>query len=153
MPQGDRPHSVLFACGQNVIRSPMAMVLARHLFGKSVYVGSAGVKAGEADPFAVAAMEEIGLDMSRHRPQSFAELEEWEGLNFDVIISLSPEAHHKALDLTRTVAAEVEYWPTPDPSDAAGNREQRLDAYREVRDMLMKRIRERFGGARPLGNE
>ena len=43
-PPGARPQSVLFACGQNVIRSPMAMALAKHLFGKSIYIGSAGVK-------------------------------------------------------------------------------------------------------------
>jgi protein-tyrosine-phosphatase len=141
-----RPQSVLFACGLNAIRSPMAMALARHLFGRSIYVGSAGVKPGELDPFAVAAMEEIGLDIGKHRPQTFEQLDEWEGLNFDLIITLSPEAHHKALELTRTLAAEVEYWPMPDPSDATGNREQRLDAYRQVRDMLMDRIRARFGG-------
>ena len=140
-----RPQSVLFACGQNSIRSPMAMALLRHLYGKSIYVGSAGVKEGEPDPFAIAAMEEIGLDIGKHKPHTFEDLEEWEGLNFDLIITLSPEAHHKALDLTRMLAADVEYWPTPDPSGADGNREQRLDAYRQVRDMLMARIRERFG--------
>ena len=153
MSQGVRPQSVLFACGQNVIRSPMAMALAKHLFEKMMYVGSAGVKPGETDPFAIAAMEEIGLDISKHKPHTFEELDEWEGLNFDLIITLSPEAHHKALDLTRTLAAEVEYWPTPDPSDTAGNREQKLDAYRDLRDMLMKRIRERFGNAPKTGNE
>lgn len=139
-----RPQAVLFACGLNSIRSPMAMAIARWLFGKTIYVGSAGVRKGELDPFAAAVMEEVGLDLSKHRPQTFEEIEEWEGLNFDLIVTLSPEAHHKALDLTRTIAAEVEYWPTPDPSGAGGNREQMLDAYREVRDQLMKRIKERF---------
>jgi protein-tyrosine-phosphatase len=90
-------------------------------------------------------MDEIGLDISKHRPMTFEELDDWEGLNFDLIVTLSPEAHHKALDLTRTVAAEVEYWPTPDPTDTEGSREQRLDAYRAVRDMLLARIKERFG--------
>lgn len=142
-----RPQAVLFACGLNSIRSPMAMGLARHKFGKTVYVSSAGVKKGELDPFAVAAMEEIGLDIGKHRPHTFEELDEWEGLNFDLIVTLSPEAHHKALGLTRTLAAEVEYWPTPDPSGVAGNREQMLDAYREVRDQLMRRINERFGSS------
>jgi protein-tyrosine-phosphatase len=129
------------------------MALARHLFGKSIYIGSAGVKPGEPDAFAIAAMDEIGLDISKHKPHTFEELDEWEGLNFDLIVTMSPEAHHKALELTRTLAADVEYWPTPDPSDATGNREQKLDAYRDLRDMLMKRIRERFGGASPGGNE
>ncbi len=146
MQPGKRPQSVLFACGLNSIRSPIAMGLFRHLFGKSMYTGSAGVKPGEQDPFAIAVMDEIGLDISKHRPQTFEQLEDWEGLNFDLIVTLSPEAHHKALNLTRTVAAEVEYWPTPDPSDIGDTREQKLDAYRTVRDQLMDKIRARFGG-------
>ena len=147
-----RPQAVLFACGLNSVRSPMAAALFKHLFGHVAYVGSAGVRTGELDPFAVAAMDEAGLDISKHRPMTFEELDDWEGLNFDLIVTLSPEAHHKALDLTRTIAADVEYWPTPDPTDAEGSREQRLDAYRAVRDMLMARIRERFG-FQPRGNE
>ena len=147
-----RPQSVLFACGLNSIRSPMAMALAQWLYGKSVYIGSAGVPKGEPDPFAVAVMEEIGLDIAKHKPHTFEELEDWEGLNFDLIVTLSPEAHHKALDLTRTNAADVEYWPTPDPTNVVGNREQMLDAYRNVRDQLMMKIKQRFGGAAP-GNE
>ena len=146
------PQAVLFACARNAVRSPMAAALFRHLFGRLAYVGSAGVRKGELDPFAVAAMEEIGLDIGRHRPMTFEELEDWEGLNFDLIITLAPEAHHKALDLTRTVAAEVEYWPTPDPTFAEGSREQRLEAYRDVRDLLMRRIKERFAVA-GRGNE
>jgi protein-tyrosine-phosphatase len=147
-----RPHAVLFACGLNSVRSPMAAGLLRQMFGKSIYVASAGVRKHELDPFAAAAMEEIGIDISRHRPMTFEDLDELEGLNFDLIITLAPEAHHKALDLTRTIAAEVEYWPTPDPKVVEGSREQRLDAYREVRDMLMQQIRERFAGER-AGNE
>lgn len=147
-----RPQAVLFACGMNSVRSPMAAALFRHLFGRTAYVGSAGVRKGELDPFAVAAMEEIGLDIAKHRPMTFEELEDWEGLNFDLIITLAPEAHHKALDLTRTLAAEVEYWPTPDPTVTEGSREQRLDSYRDVRDQLMRHIKERFG-IQSTGNE
>jgi len=140
----ERPQSVLFMCGQNSVRSPMAAVLARHLFGRSLYVGSAGVLKGEVDPFVTAAIDEVGLDLSRHRPQTLEELEENEGLAFDLVITLSPDAHHRALELTRTNAIDVEYWPTPDPTLASGNREQRLDAYRAVRDDLETRIRARF---------
>jgi protein-tyrosine-phosphatase len=147
-----RPQSVLFACGLNSVRSPMAAALFKHLFGHLAYVASAGVRTGELDPFAVATMEDMGLDISKHRPMTFEELDDWEGLNFDLIVTLSPEAHHKALDLTRTIAADVEYWPTPDPTDTEGSRDQRLDAYRAVRDMLLARIKERFG-APPRGNE
>ena len=143
-PISPRPHAVLFACGLNSLRSPMAAALFKHLFGHTAYVASAGVRTAELDPFAVAVMDEVGLDISKHRPMTFEELDDWEGLNFDLIITLSPEAHHKALDLTRTLAAEVEYWPTPDPTGADGSREQKLDAYREVCDGLLLRIRKRF---------
>jgi protein-tyrosine-phosphatase len=146
-----RPQAVLFACGMNSVRSPMAAGLFKHYFGRT-YVGSAGVRKGELDPFAVVAMEELGLDIAKHKPHTFEELEEWEGLNFDLIVTLAPEAHHKALELTRTLAADVEYWPTPDPTVTEGTREQRLDAYREVRDQLMRRIRQRFGDPQG-GNE
>ncbi|HVY58743.1 MAG TPA: arsenate reductase ArsC [Xanthobacteraceae bacterium] len=151
-PRPERPQAVLFACGLNSVRSPMAAALFGRLFGRSVYVGSAGVRRGELDPFAVAVMDEIGLDISRHRPLTFEDVEEAEGFNFDLIITLAPEAHHRALELTRTLAADVEYWPTADPADVEGNREQRLEAYRAVRDQLMHRIKERFAW-RPGGNE
>jgi len=139
-----RPHAVLFACGMNSVRSPMAAGLLRQMFGTNIYVGSAGVQKGELDPFAVAAMDEVGIDIARHKPVTFEELDELEGLNFDLVVTLSPPAHHRALELTRTRATEVEYWPTVDPTVAEGNREQRLNAYRELRDQLMTRIRERF---------
>lgn len=138
------PQAVLFACGLNSVRSPMAESLLRSMFPNTLYVRSAGVRKGELDPFAVAVIAELGQDISRHKPQTFDELEDWEGLNFDLIITLSPEAHHKALELTHTLAAEVEYWPTPDPTDTEGTREQRLQAYREVCDGLLLRIRKRF---------
>jgi protein-tyrosine-phosphatase len=118
--------------------------------GARRYVGSAGVRKGELDPFAVAVMTETGIDIARHRPATFEELEDWEGLNFDLIVTLAPEAHHKALELTRTVAAEVEYWPMPDPTAVEGSREQRLSGYRELRDLLAERIRARFGGSPPV---
>src|SRR3977135_538665 len=147
-----RPQAVLFACGLNSVRSPMAAALFRHLLGRAAYVGSAGVRTGELDPFAVAVMDEVGLDISKHRPMTFEELEDWEGLNFDLIVTLSPEAHHKALDLTRTIAADVEYWPTPDPTLVAGNRQPSLAASRRMRHQLMSLRKARFD-RRPVGNE
>jgi len=138
----DLPDAVLFACGQNAVRSPMAEGIMRHLYGRHVFVDSVGVRAGELDPFVVAVMEELGIDLEKHKPRSFDELED---TSFDLIISLTPEAQHKAVDLTRTMAAEVEYWPTHDPTLAQGSRDQKLTAYREVRDTLMSRIKERFG--------
>lgn len=123
----------------------MAAALYRRMFGGRV--ASAGVRAGVLDGFAIAAMNEIGIDISEHQPMTFEELEDLEeGLDFDLIVTLAPEAHHKAIELTHRLNAEVEYWPTADPTVIEGNREQRLDAYRAVRDQLMQRIRERFTG-------
>lgn len=122
----------------------MAEALARHYFGKSIYVQSAGVRKDDTDAFAVAVLEEAGINASRHRPRTLDELEEYEGLNFDLIITLSPEAHHAALELTRSISVDVEYWPTPDATAVQGSREQMAQAYREVRDHLQKRILARF---------
>jgi protein-tyrosine-phosphatase len=123
----------------------MAVGLFKQLIGTGTYAASAGVRKRDLDPFTVAVLEEVGVDLGRHRPMTFEELEDWEGFNFDLIVTLAPEAHHKALELTRSIAAEVEYWPTPDPSAVEGTREQRLAAYREVRDQLTERIKSRFG--------
>lgn len=145
-PNGEElPQSVLFACTQNAVRSAMAEHIARHLYGKFIYVDSAGAKKGERDDFVTEAMDEIGLNLAKHRPKSFDDMEE---NSFDLVITLSPEAHHRAMELTRTSAAVIEYWPTVDPSATEGSRDQRLDAYREVRDQLMRRIEARFGAVR-----
>ena len=136
------PSSVLFACSQNSVRSPMAEALAKRLYGHSVYLDSVGVRADEVDSFAAAVLDEIGIDVHRHHAKTFDDVDP---SSFDLIVTLSPEAHHKALELTRTIAADVEYWPTPDPTAIEGTREQRLSAYREVRDQLTERIKNRFG--------
>lgn len=138
----DLPGAVLFACSHNSVRSPMAEGLMRHFYGRQVYVQSCGARSGEVDGFAVTVMDEIGIDLSKHRSRTFDDLED---SSFDLVISLSPEAHHKALEMTRTMAIEAEYWPTLDPSAIAGSREQILEGFRSVRDALLKRIRERFG--------
>lgn len=133
--------SVLFACTHNAIRSPMAEALMKHLHGRRIYVDSAGVREGELDPFAVAVLAEIGVDLARHRAKTFDQLQD---TSFDLVISLSPEAQHKAVEMTRTMACDVEFWRTMDPSVVDGSRETRLQAYRAVRDELLRRIRERF---------
>jgi protein-tyrosine-phosphatase len=141
-PNGEElPGAVLFACTLNAVRSPMAAALMRHLFGKFVYVESAGARAGELDSLAVEVMEEIGIEIAKHKPRRFEDLEDG---SFDLVITLSPEAHHKAMELTRTSAADVEYWPTHDPTIFEGSRDQCLENYRSVRDELMRKIRARF---------
>jgi protein-tyrosine-phosphatase len=135
------PGSVLFACTLNAIRSPIAEAYLKHILGRQIYVDSVGVRAGEADGFAIAVMDEIGIDLTKHRSKSFDELED---TTYDLVITLSPEAHHRALELTRTMAVDVELWNTMDPTIVHGSREQRLDAYRQVRDSLIDRISARF---------
>ncbi|MBX9456572.1 MAG: low molecular weight phosphatase family protein [Rhizobium sp.] len=141
------PGAVLFMCGMNSIRSPIAEAIARDALPKSVYIASAGVRRGERDPFVDVVLDEIGLDLGRHQPHVLDDLEDD---YFDLIVTLAPEAHHKALELTRSWPVEVEYWPTPDPTVATGTREQILDAYRGVRDHISKlvgsRLASRTGG-------
>ena len=132
----------------NSVRSPMAEAILRFLHGHHMYVDSAGVRALDIDGFAVAVMDEIGIDLSRHYAKTFDDLED---SSFDVVISLSPEAQHKAVEMTRVMACEVEFWHTLDPSWVEGNRETRLDAYRAVRDELMARIKRRFPVLTPAG--
>jgi protein-tyrosine-phosphatase len=144
----NRPQSVLFACTRNIVRSPMAEALGRHFFGKEIYFASAGVKRGQTDAFTIAAMEEIGIDLTKHLPHTFEDLED---ACFDVIVTLSPEAHHKALEFTRTLATDVIYWPTLDPTSVEGSRDRILGAYREVRDNLLGRIKTLLD-YQPMGN-
>ncbi|MDP2215115.1 low molecular weight phosphatase family protein [Phenylobacterium sp.] len=140
------PGAILFACNFNRVRSPMAEMLARRLLGDRAFVDSCGLKSEAdvegADPFVCAVMAELGLDLEAHAPKTFDELNDD---SFDLIISLTPEAQHRAVELTRHRAAEIEYWPTHDPTLVEGSREHRLAAYREVRDALARRLVERFG--------
>jgi protein-tyrosine-phosphatase len=150
------PGAVLFACNYNRVRSPMAAGLMRRLYGANVFVDSVGLRPPPggwdieetADPFTVRVMDELGVDLAKHRPRTFDDLEDE---SFDVIVSLTPEAHHRAIEFTRGRATEVEYWPTLDPTLATGARETVLDAYRSVRDALQLRLIARFGPVRTFG--
>jgi protein-tyrosine-phosphatase len=138
---GDLPSAILFACTMNAIRSPMAAALMKHFHGRHVWVQSVGVHKGLLDPFAVTVMDEIGIDISHHSASSFDELED---TSFDMVISLSPEAQHHAVEMTRAMACEVEFWNTLDPSLIEGSRDTRLSVYRQVRDQLSRHILQRF---------
>ncbi|WP_068875719.1 MULTISPECIES: low molecular weight phosphatase family protein [unclassified Phenylobacterium] len=146
------PDAVLFCCNFNQVRSPMAEALMKHLIGTRIFVDSCGLRRArfdpdvddiEVDPLAAQVMKELGVDLTRHRCKTFAELEDD---SFDLVISLTPEAQHRAVELARGRSAEIEYWPTLDPTLAEGSREHRLEAYRQVRDGLAERIVNRFGG-------
>ncbi|NKB48685.1 MAG: low molecular weight phosphatase family protein [Alphaproteobacteria bacterium] len=139
----DFPKSVLFACNRNTIRSPMAEALMKHLLGHRIYVDSVGVRlaANEVDPFAIAALAEIGLDISRHRPKSFDDIADQ---SIDLIVTFTPQAQHRAVELTRTIACDIEYWPMADPTIVEGNRDTRLAAYRDLREDIFEHIKRRF---------
>lgn len=133
----------MFMCGMNAVRSPMAEMLARRMLPSDIFISSAGVHAGERDPFVDVVLEEEGLSLGDREPRAVDDIDD---AYFDLIITLSPQAHHTAMEFTRTMAVEVEYWPTFDPTSITGTREQRLAAYREVRDHLKERIAKRFTG-------
>jgi len=136
------PASLLFACSENSVRSPMAEALAKRLYGQASYIDSVGVRASEVDGFAAAALDELGIDVHRHHAKTFGDVDP---SSFDLIVTLSPEAHHQALEFTRGTAVEVEYWPVMDPSGVEGSREMRLSAYRSTRDQILARLKARFG--------
>ena len=142
------PSAVLFACTMNSVRSPMAEGILKFLHGTRIYVDSTGVRASEIDGFAVAVMDEIGIDIASHKPKAFEALED---SYFDLIISLSPEAQHRAIEMTRVMAVEIEFWNTFDPTVVETNdRELRLEAYRQVRDHLMDRLKGRFPSVKAI---
>jgi protein-tyrosine-phosphatase len=138
----EEAESVLFVCGRNCVRSPIARALAENLYPGRFRTASAGIFPGERDPFVDVVLGEIGLGLGDHMPTALDALPD---LDFDLLITLAPEAHHRALELTRTHPLKVEYWPTPDPTSVFGSREQILFAYRDLRDRLAKRLEERFG--------
>jgi protein-tyrosine-phosphatase len=142
----DIPAAVLFACTLNAVRSPMAESIMKHFHGHRVYVDSVGARKGELDPFAIEVMDEIGIDISNHKPKSFDDLED---TSYDLIVTLSPEAQHHAVEMTRTMAADVIFWNTMDPSFIEGSRENRLTVYRQIRDQILERIKERFPLTKP----
>ncbi|WP_293907452.1 low molecular weight phosphatase family protein [Phenylobacterium sp.] len=146
------PDAVLFCCNFNQVRSPMAEALLKHIIGTRIFVDSAGLKRAkfdpdeddmEVDPLAAAVIKELGVDLTKHRCKTFADLADD---SFDLVISLTPEAHHRAVELARGRSADIEYWPTHDPTLIEGSREHRIEAYRQVRDSLAAKITQRFRG-------
>lgn len=136
-----KPGSILFLCGQNAIRSPMAEAIARARLPREIYIASAGIRHGKRDAFIGAILEEEGLAPIDRDPVRLADMED---VYFDLIVTLAPDAHHAALELTRTMAVDVEYWPMPDPSATSGTRSQILLAYRALYQRLSQHIETRL---------
>ena len=136
------PSAVLFACTMNSVRSPMAEAILKFLHGTHIYVDSVGVRSKEIDGFAITVMDEIGIDLSLHKAKTFDDLED---NYYDLVITLSPEAQHRAVEMTRVMACTIEFWNTFDPSILSNeDRDSRLNAYRQIRDQLIKRIKAKF---------
>lgn len=133
--------SILFVCNQNAVRSPMAEGLANRHCKRRIYIDSVGLIAGNLDPFSIGAMAEEDIDIADHEPKplSSADLS-----LFDLVIALTPESRDHISKLRDRGDFVLEYWPTPDPSDSEGNRNQVMDSYRLVRDRLETMIADRF---------
>jgi arsenate reductase len=143
----DTPTAVLFCCDHNSIRSPMAEALMKNLAGTQIFVQSAGVKSDhDIDGFAVAVCKELDVELSKHKARSFEELEDWGDQldSFDLVVALSPTSHRRITELTKNHAVDVEYWETADPTGTGDNREDKLAAYRAVRDDIIANIKRRF---------
>jgi protein-tyrosine-phosphatase len=137
-----RPGAVLFACTLNSVRSPMAEALMKHLYGTAIFVDSAGVECADLDPFVLEVLSEIGYHRREHHAKMLDDLQDHA---FDLIVALTPEARDKAEEIVRGEAVEVEFWPAADPTLQQGSREQRLGAYRQLRDDLISAMKRRFG--------
>lgn len=140
------PGSVLFLCTRNAIRSPLAEGLMKQelqLSGRTgVFVASAGLYPTDIDGFVVSALGEQGVDMHRHQSRPFDAHSDG---GYDLIIALSKQAEGEAQKAMRAQATDVESWDVLDPSLVDGTRDMKLDAYRETRDQIRSKIKERFG--------
>ena len=126
----------------------MAEGIMKKLYGTGTYVQSVGVINDlEIDGFSIAVCDEIGVELSRHRSRSFDEMERWgdDLSSFDLIVSLSPASQRRALELTRLFHLTVEYWPILDPTGIGETREMKLVSYRQTRDQILNKLREKWG--------
>ena len=142
------PQSILFCCDHNAVRSPMAEGIMKKLYGTGTYVQSVGVINDlEIDGFSIAVCEEIGVELSRHRSRSFDEMERWgdDLSSFDLIVALSPASQRRALELTHLFHLTVEYWPILDPTGIGETRDLKLVSYRQTRDQIKSKLREKWG--------
>jgi protein-tyrosine-phosphatase len=131
--------AVLFVCSMNAVRSPIAEALARMRYGRKIYVDSAGLMKSERDGFALAVLREIGIEFDEDQSKTFEDIE---CEAFDLVIALSADAFRRAQELLRATSVEVRFWPIEDATEVGGSREQRMEAYRRVRDTIDRHLRE-----------
>ena len=133
-----RPRHILFLCVANSARSPMAEGIARSLAPPGMKVSSAGSSPSPVRPQAIQVLEEIGIDISGHRSKG---LESIDAGSVDAVITLCAE---EVCPVFLGKAARV-HWGLPDPAAVAGTEETRLNAFRSVRDELLRRLKVLFG--------
>lgn len=144
------PQSILFCCDHNAVRSPMAEGIMKKLYGTGSYVQSVGVVNDlEIDGFSITVCEEIEVQLSRHRSRSFDEMKQWgdDLSSFDLVVALSPASQRRALELTRLFHLTVEYWPILDPTGIGETREMKLVSYRQTRDQIVNKLKEKWGNS------
>jgi arsenate reductase len=132
------PRHVLFLCVANSARSQMAEGIARSLAPAGVTVSSAGSKPSRVNPLAIRALDEIGLDIRGHSSKS---VDDVSPQGVDAVITLCAE---EVCPVFLGKARRV-HWALPDPAGAGATEEEQLQAFRDVRDELRRRLAVVFG--------
>ncbi len=127
---------VLFLCTHNSARSQMAEGLLRHSAGDRFDVFSAGTEATRVHPLAIEAMREIGIDISRQRSKK---LDEFLDQPFDFVITVCDQAD-EACPIFPGARKRL-HWSFDDPSKAGGSEQERLRAFRAIRDEIAAQLR------------
>jgi len=136
-----KPRSLLFLCVANSARSQMAEGVGRHLFGDAIRVQSAGSQPSRVRPEAITVLSELGIDISGHRSKS---VETILPESVDTVVTLCAE---EVCPVFLGKATRL-HWGLPDPAGVEGDEVARVDAFRAVRDELVKRLRHLARSAR-----
>jgi len=131
----ENKRSVLILCTGNSARSQMAEGLLRHIGGTRYEVFSAGTKPVGLNPLAIKAMREVGIDISAQRSKSVAE---FSGQEFATVITVCDNAAEECPVFPG--APQRVHWSVTDPAAVSGTKEEKLGAFRKVRDELERRI-------------
>lgn len=128
---------ILFMCVANSARSQMAEGLARQLLGARAEIQSAGSNPTRVNPFAIKAMQEIGVDLTNHYSKTADQLSPRFLADLDYVITLCAE---EVCPILPSRTAQKLHWPHPDPAGHVGTDEEQLELFRSVRDQIKERI-------------
>jgi arsenate reductase len=127
---------ILVLCTGNSARSQIGEGLFRHEGGEAYDVASAGTKPSRVRPEAIAVMKELGIDISGHRSKS---VNEFEGQSFDYVVTVCDNARDNCPVFPAGTSRL--HWSFEDPAAVEGTEEQRLAAFRRIRDQIHERVR------------